>query len=59
MISKHCRKAAKDIVNRPGSHSVSGRAHAIMMLERFIRHIRQHDDVWFATLGEIHDRWSD
>ncbi|WEB45455.1 polysaccharide deacetylase [Streptomyces yunnanensis] len=38
---------------------VSGRAHAITMLERFIRHTRQHDDVWFATLSEIHDRWSD
>lgn len=38
---------------------VSGRAHAIMLLERFIRHIKQHDDIWFATLSEICDRWSD
>lgn len=38
---------------------VSGRAHAIMLLERYIQHVKQHDDVWFATLSDIHDRWSD
>lgn len=38
---------------------VSGRAHAIMTLERFIQHMRQHDDVWFATLSEICDAWTD
>lgn len=38
---------------------VSGRAHAILLLERFIQHVKQHDDVWFATLSDIYDRWSD
>ena len=38
---------------------VSGRAHAIMLLERFIQHMKQYDDVWFATLSDIHDRWTD
>jgi peptidoglycan-N-acetylglucosamine deacetylase len=38
---------------------VSGRAHAIMLLERFIRHVQGHDGVWFATLSEIHDCWQD
>ena len=37
----------------------SGRAHAIILLERFIRYVAEHDDVWFATLSEIHDRWRD
>jgi peptidoglycan/xylan/chitin deacetylase (PgdA/CDA1 family) len=52
--------------NHPGgilTHTVhglvSGRAHAIMMLERFIAAMKQHDDVWFATLSDIHDCWSD
>jgi hypothetical protein len=31
----------------------------IMLLERFIVHMKQHEDVWFATLSDIYDRWSD
>ncbi len=38
---------------------VSGRAHAITLLERLIRHMTQHDDVWFATLSDIQARWRD
>jgi peptidoglycan-N-acetylglucosamine deacetylase len=38
---------------------VSGRAHAIMLLERFIRHMKEREDVWFATLSDICDCWSD
>jgi peptidoglycan-N-acetylglucosamine deacetylase len=52
--------------NHPGgilTHTVhglvSGRAHAIMLLERFIVHMKQHDDVWFATLSDIYDCWRD
>jgi hypothetical protein len=37
---------------------VSGRAHAIMLLERFIVHMKQHD-VWFAALSDICDCWGD
>ena len=37
----------------------SGRAHAIMLLERFIRHMKERDAVWFATLSDIYDCWSD
>ncbi|MCP9951435.1 polysaccharide deacetylase family protein [Actinomadura madurae] len=39
--------------------SMSGRAHAIMLVERFIDHVKQHDGVWFATLSDIYDRWRD
>lgn len=38
---------------------VSGRAHAITLLERLIRHMTQHDDVCFTTLSDIHSRWRD
>jgi peptidoglycan/xylan/chitin deacetylase (PgdA/CDA1 family) len=38
---------------------VTGRAHAIMMLERLIQHISDQDGVWFATLDEIHAAWTD
>ena len=38
---------------------VSGRAHTIKLLQRYIEHVQQHDDVWFATLSEIYDSWSD
>jgi len=30
-----------------------------MLLERFIAAMKQRDDVWFATLSDICDRWSD
>jgi hypothetical protein len=30
-----------------------------MLLERFIRHMKQREDVWFATMSEIYDCWSD
>lgn len=38
---------------------VSGRAHAIMMLERFIRHVAEHDGVWFTGLSDIYNCWQD
>jgi peptidoglycan/xylan/chitin deacetylase (PgdA/CDA1 family) len=51
--------------NHPGgilTHAVhgmvSGRAHAIMLLERFIVHMKERD-VWFATLSDICDCWTD
>lgn len=34
-------------------------AHAIMLLERFIAAMKQNDDVWFATLSDVYDCWSD
>ena len=36
-----------------------GRAHNLVMLERFLEHVAGHDGVWFPTLSEVHDRWSD
>jgi peptidoglycan/xylan/chitin deacetylase (PgdA/CDA1 family) len=36
-----------------------GRAHHIMMLERLIDYMSQHDGVWFAPLSDIYDRWVD
>ncbi|MCU1524187.1 MAG: polysaccharide deacetylase [Microbacteriaceae bacterium] len=38
---------------------VTGRAHAIMMLDRFIEYMKEQDGVWFATLSEISDAWTD
>jgi peptidoglycan-N-acetylglucosamine deacetylase len=36
-----------------------GRAHNLVMLERFLDHIVTHDDVWFPTLSEAAAAWSD
>lgn len=36
-----------------------GRAHTIMMFERFLEYVKGHDGVWFATLSEIYDTWSE
>ncbi|MFF1831484.1 polysaccharide deacetylase [Paenarthrobacter sp. NPDC058040] len=36
-----------------------GRAHNLLMLERFLDHIVAHDDVWFPTLSEAAAAWSD
>ena len=34
-----------------------GRAHHMLMFERFLEHVRQHDDVWFPTLSQLCDAW--
>lgn len=34
-----------------------GRAHNLLMLERFIEHVQSHDGVWFPTLSEAKDVW--
>lgn len=36
-----------------------GRAHHILMLEKFIDHVVLHDGVWFPTLSQLFDCWSD
>lgn len=36
-----------------------GRAQNLLMLERFLDHVMQHDGVWFPTLSEAHDAWVD
>ncbi|WP_200952792.1 MULTISPECIES: polysaccharide deacetylase family protein [unclassified Nocardioides] len=36
-----------------------GRAHNILMLERFLDHVTKHADVWFPTLSEVYDTWTD
>lgn len=36
-----------------------GRAHHLKMLERLLEHMSGHEGVWFATLSEICDAWSD
>jgi peptidoglycan/xylan/chitin deacetylase (PgdA/CDA1 family) len=35
---------------------VTGRPSRIRLLDRLIRFMNEHDDVWFATLGQIADR---
>ena len=36
-----------------------GRAHNILMLERLLEYMSQHDGVWFAPLSDIYDVWSE
>jgi peptidoglycan-N-acetylglucosamine deacetylase len=36
-----------------------GRAHNLLLLERFLDHVVQHDGVWFPTLSQLFDRWTD
>jgi peptidoglycan/xylan/chitin deacetylase (PgdA/CDA1 family) len=36
-----------------------GRAHNLLMLEKFLDHITARDDVWFPTLSEAFDAWTD
>ncbi|MEU9456089.1 polysaccharide deacetylase [Streptomyces sp. NPDC048277] len=36
-----------------------GRAHNMVMLERFLDHVVGHDGIWFPTLSEAFDAWSD
>ncbi|MBY6059284.1 polysaccharide deacetylase family protein [Leisingera daeponensis] len=38
---------------------IIGQAHHMMMLERLIDHIKNHDGVWFATCEEIANAWED
>jgi peptidoglycan-N-acetylglucosamine deacetylase len=36
-----------------------GRAHNLIMLERFVDYVTGHDGVWFPTLSDAHDSWAD
>lgn len=36
-----------------------GRAHNMLMLERFLDHVTTHEDIWFPTLSEAYDAWQD
>jgi len=36
-----------------------GRPHNMVMLERFLEHVVSHDGVWFPTLTEAYDAWTD
>jgi len=36
-----------------------GRAHTMLMFERFLEYLTAHDGVWCATLSDIAARWSD
>ena len=36
-----------------------GRAHALLMFERFLEYIGEHDGVWIASLSEIAATWRD
>jgi peptidoglycan/xylan/chitin deacetylase (PgdA/CDA1 family) len=36
-----------------------GRAHNLLMLEKFLDHITSFDGVWFPTLSELFDCWRD
>jgi peptidoglycan/xylan/chitin deacetylase (PgdA/CDA1 family) len=36
-----------------------GRAHHMVMLEKFVRHAMAQPGVWFPTLSELHDCWVD
>jgi peptidoglycan-N-acetylglucosamine deacetylase len=36
-----------------------GRAHHIAVFESLLNYIRGMDGIWWATLSEIHDAWTD
>lgn len=36
-----------------------GRAHNLVMLERFVEYVAGHDGVWFPTLSQVADGWVD
>jgi peptidoglycan/xylan/chitin deacetylase (PgdA/CDA1 family) len=36
-----------------------GRAHNLVMLERFLDHVVAHDGIWFPTLSEVHEAWGE
>jgi hypothetical protein len=36
-----------------------GRAHHLLGMERLLTHMAGHDGVWFASLSEIYDCWTD
>lgn len=36
-----------------------GRAHNLVMFERFLRHVAEHEGVWFTSLSDIFDAWVD
>jgi hypothetical protein len=36
-----------------------GRAHNMVMFERFLDHVAGHEGVWFPTLSQACDAWSD
>lgn len=36
-----------------------GRAHNLVMLERFLDHVVDHEGVWFPTLSQVYDAWTD
>lgn len=36
-----------------------GRANNMVMLERFLDHVTDHDGIWFPTLSQAYDAWSD
>jgi peptidoglycan-N-acetylglucosamine deacetylase len=36
-----------------------GRSHNLLMLERFLDHVVAHDGIWFTTISELFDCWTD
>ncbi len=51
---EHCPGGTLTYTMHP---QVSGRGPRVLMLERLIRHIRQHPDVELGTVGEAVDAW--
>jgi hypothetical protein len=37
----------------------SGRSFLIAMVEKLIQHMQAHNDVWFCTLSDVYDAWTD
>lgn len=53
---EHCRGGLMTWTLHP---QTIGRSHNLMMLRRFVDHVVSHDGVWFPTLSEVFDAWSD
>lgn len=59
-IFDYAREQEEPVVYNLTVHpQVIGRAHMIQILDKLLSHITSFEDVWFATLSEIYDRWTD
>lgn len=53
---EHCQNGLMTFTLHP---QTIGRAHHMLMLERFVAHVSRRPGVWFTTLSELFDCWTD
>lgn len=52
-------RAANGVIAFTVHPQTIGRAHHLLMFERLIDHMASQEGVWFATLSDIYDTWTD